>query len=178
MPEITPEELHTLWEQRVRALTGAQNYFVRSKKWKAVFERSSSRMCRFGINPQRYVDAQLQWAISTNKPGIIWPNILEGDRAMARYNELPTESQSLNDLREYYLAQSAAFNLVCETLSEDVALDNNVLEHSPLFLCYVTWKSNRTPNNELVEQARAELEARPQAREIFEVLYIGFLEGR
>lgn len=175
---VTGEELHALWEQRVRALTGAREYFIRGKKWPALFERVASRLSRFGIAPNRYVDAQIEWAIQLNKPGVIWPNILEGDRAMARYNELPTEAQSLSDLREYYLAQSSAFNRVCETLSEDVALTNKVMEHSPLFLCYVTWKSGRQPSEELVDQARAELEARPQAREIFEVLYIGYLEGK
>lgn len=180
MSGLTADAVRQAWVTRVRVLTGDSSYHadgLYNGKWNALFARVADVLNRNNIPLVRFVDTQIRWVIGRNKPATMWPSVLSGAEAMRRYYSQPNDEDELDQLREYYQAQAEAFARVCTTVGEDVALENNVLQQSPLFLAFIYHKTGKTAPEGLLHCASLELRERPAAASLFPTELVKKLEA-
>jgi hypothetical protein len=169
---VDATSLKKIWEEEVRGLLQAGGYRV-SHSWAKTFESVSEFLNRHeDIDPREFVRVQISHMISGNKLEYLYPNIMSGDGAYARYCQRPTERDAELELIRLYAAQSECFTRVCQTLGEDFAFSNNVTEYSPLFLGFMCYQTKRGISEPLKVDARAELLTRPVAKKLFPMAYI------
>lgn len=164
--------LKSIWEEEVRGLLQAKGYHV-SKSWMKTFQSVAEFLgLHPEIDPREFVRVQIKHMIIGNKLEFLYPNILSGDGAYARYTQRPSDRDQELELIRLYATQSECFARVCQTLGEDFAFNNKVTEYSPLFFGYMCYITKRGLTEPLKVDARAELLTRPQARRLFPLAFI------
>lgn len=164
--------LKQLWEEEVRGLLQVTGYHV-SKSWMKTFESVSEFLGDHeDIDPREFVRVQIRHMLHGNKLEYLYPNILSGDGAYARYCQRPTERDEELELIRLYAAQSECFSRVCQTLGEDFAFSNKVTEYSPLFFGFMCYQTKRGLSEALKVDMRAELQTRPLAKKLFPMVFI------
>lgn len=164
--------LKHLWEEEVRGLLQAKGYRC-SHSWAKTFGDVAAFLDRHpDINPREFVRVQISHMISGNKLEYLYPNIMSGDGAYARYCQRPTERDEELELIRLYAAQSECFARVCQTLGEDFAFANKVTEYSPVFFAFMCYQTKRGLPEPLKVDARAELLTRPLAKKMFPLAFI------
>lgn len=164
--------LKIIWEEEVRGLLQAKGYRC-SHSWAKTFADVASFLdIHEEVDPREFVQVQIKHMIKNNKLDHLYPNILSGDGAYARYCQKPTERDEEIELVRLYAAQGECFARVCAVHGEDFAFENKVTEYSPLFFGLMCYQTKRGLSEELKEDARTELRTRPVAKRMFPLAYI------
>lgn len=164
--------LKQIWEEEVRGLLHTSGYRV-SNSWMKTFASVAEFLdVRTDIDPREFVKVQISHMLRGNKLEYLYPNVLSGDGAYARYCQRPSERDEEVELIRLYTAQAECFARVCSTLGEAFAFDNKVTEYSPLFFGFMCYQSKRAITAALRADAQTELRARPVARKLFPAAYI------
>lgn len=179
--QVTPTDVHAMWQKRVRVLTGSVTYSMKvTPRWAKVFSSVANTVTVNKFDLQRFVDAQIKWAISNNRGHSLWPTILSGQGAISRYHLSPSDSKEEDDLREMYHCQYVAFNRLCETVSEEAAFTLEVFDQSPLFVLYAHYERGREPGKDLVKRALLEFDTSSAVvmKKIFPESFVLYLEEK
>lgn len=165
-------ELKEIWQSSVRELLQAESYHV-SSKWNKTFETVAEFLNRNPeIIPVDYVRIQIQHMLNGNMLDKMYPNVLSGEGAYARYTQRPTEQSEEIKLMALYAAQAECFSRVCATAGEHYALHSPANDFTPLFLGYMLFNLKRPLSEALRADAQAELKNNPLARKLFPFGYL------
>lgn len=157
--------LRGLWIDSVIRLVGVDEHYV-SRKFDKAFERCATQLRKLPrVRWIDFVEAQIQWCID-NQSKILFPNLLNGEKAWQRFRAYPTRDERVEILRAELLYQEAAFNRVRELRGFEAALNNPLAEYTPVFVVYILTKNNERILGEHIEAARRELTKRPLLEEI------------
>jgi hypothetical protein len=169
---VDAASLKQIWEEEVRGLLQVSGYRV-SKSWAKTFESVAEFLDRHEeIDPREFARVQISHMLNGNKLDYLYPNIMSGDGAYARYCQRPSERDEELELIRLYATQGECFARVCQTLGEDFAFNNKVTEYSPLFFGFMCYQTKRELSPSLLADARAELLTRPVAKKMFPLAYI------
>ena len=161
------EGLKTLWVTVVRELLQSPGYKV-SKSWYKIFIKVADELSAHPeVDPRKFVEAQVKHMLAENLLDKLFPNVLSGDGAMARYLSAPTpldvEAEILVSLR----SQAECFNSVCRAMGENFAFSGIGVDYTPLFFSFMLWSAKRPVGPELRADARAELIHKTAAEKFF-----------
>lgn len=165
-------ELKALWVSTVRGLLQVPDYRV-GKNWNSVFDKVSDWLtANEEIDPEKFVRIQVKHLIATGGVKFLYPNVLSGENAAARYYASPNDEDDGLTLAKRYAQQAQCFTAVCQHMGEEFALAGRVNDYTPLFLGFMRWSTQREVSPELRADAKAELLAHPSARDLFPAAYI------
>jgi hypothetical protein len=156
-----------LWLAGVRLLTGASDYRV-GRKFDATFNSAADFFASWpNIDPREFVLMQIRFVLDQNRPGILYPNVLLGDRALARYEQAPSREAAISQLRLLYLAQTQTFLSLLSRYGFNEALRSPVVHYTPIFMAHILFSGHLPLPDSLREAARMEAESRLGIEAIF-----------
>lgn len=168
-------ELKILWETSVQRLLQSPTYRG-TKHWNPIFQTVSEFLNNNQeIDAIKFVEVNIKHMISAGLVEKLFPNVLSGEGALARYltapNDVSTEDEALVSLR----AQAECFSAVCKYMGEDFAFEGAVTRYTPLFMAYMRWKTNRQVSDVLKGNAQTELIYKASVRKFFPAEFLEYL---
>jgi len=160
---MTASEFKDVWIQTVKDMIGVSEYYV-SKKFDPYFRSAAELVRRKDIDPRRFCEAQIQWAINENM--VIYPSLL-GGQAMHRYQELPDDTLRVSQLRQEFADELKHFVDTTDRRGPVFALEDKYYGHSPIFILFMYRQLHREPPANVVEQAKMQVAGMPLYREVY-----------
>lgn len=158
------EALKRLWVKIVKRVFQTEKYYV-TKRFDKTFAKFASWLnAHRDVDVERYMLAQILYMIDHGLVSKLYPNVLLGPRAQARYNEYLGKLCSKSYREQAYKAfvlQCLSFDRMCDYIGEAQTFSNSFADFQPVVLVFQSMKRGRTISDALRRQADLELYLKP-----------------